>query len=423
MGWPSNHSGTIKTKSIKYVATTTTTSTKNPCVPSARALSPFCLFGFFTAVSAQVPSPAPTFSEPCHVCGDPDLIVDPHRTVMLSNETFLCTDVEEIAQANQFSPDQCTLLQGVVPHQCNCGPPVSQTENPSEAQNDFPTQAPSYTEPCFVCGDPELMIDPWRAVEIFDEVYTCAEVEEAFQGTQIFSPLECDFVVSRVKESCNCRSPLSEPSAPSPTPAMPVATTTPTPALPSLQPPTSSPTDSPVEDVAESSVLSSESSVLSSGTLIFLYVLAVAVFLSTVLLCWKRSIVARSSRKGGPAGIPDLEAGIDTSPAVQNGGGSYATTAASTTVSTAASRGRSEKNNEEDDSRLHSTRASTNSAAVASRQSRDPSPSSLRRGSRSSARSASGEGSYNPNVKDQCRSVRFSQREPVLVEAIPIDEN
>jgi len=376
-------------------------------------LSPLCLIGHFTSVPAQAPSPAPTFSEPCHVCGDPDLTVDPLLSVMLSNETFLCSDVELAAQANLFSPDECNLLQTLVPNQCNCG--LSQTETAA------PSPAPSYTEPCFVCGDPALMVDPTLAVDINDEVYTCADVEDAFQGTQIFSPLECDFLVSRVTESCNCRSSLSEPPVASPAPVMPATTSSPARATPSLRPPTLSPTDSPVSSNKPPSII-----------VYVLSALAVVSIGAGALFCWKRSTAAKNpSRKSGP----DLETSIDPSPTdrhgpskphagpsnlhtVQSRGGSSTFATAS-----APSGGGGEEKREDDDTRSRSTRASIDPTGIASRHVRRPSLPSPHRGPESSSRPSApfDDGSYMPSAKDQCRSVAVNQREPVMVEAIPID--
>lgn len=70
-------------------------------------------------------SPAPTFMDVCHVCGDPDLVVTvPNATIAFRGQSFTCEQVELGGLERSIHPDLC--LETIVPlvtETCDCQPP------------------------------------------------------------------------------------------------------------------------------------------------------------------------------------------------------------------------------------------------------------------------------------------------------------
>ena len=367
---------------------------------------------FIQSVSAQIaggetpaPSPlpetsSPTFTETCYVCGDANLVVDRSGTVSLGDDTFQCTDIEAFGLARLASPLFCDVLMLAAMETCSCAPRPAVTAAPTPAPAGgttsstlaptitfAPTLAPSFSEPCYVCGDPDLFVDPTRTVTLGEDTFTCADVEEEFNGSQVFSPSECDLLAQLIFQDCRCMS-LTQPTE------APVA----------AAPPKGS---DEVQQTASS----------SSGPNSAIYALAALVLIpigiGVYCFCWKRqrSKATGSKKDGLPALYTSDDVGVNTT--------QHKHPQAQPDIRTP----RSSSSNEVD-TRLHSRK--TEQEAQASKRSRrisarDPPSSPSSSAPRSSQRPSAGV--YMPSAKDQCRTVIGNAGEPIMVEAVPIPMN
>jgi len=182
-----------------------------------------------TVVSEPTTTVPPTYSEPCFLCGDPELSVEPTLEIEVQGQLFSCGEVEETAQSGQVSPEECVAAIPVVVAGCNCTistpPSMLPTAPPTTASSSpQPTNSlsPTYTEPCYVCGDPELSVDPTLEIEFAGQLFPCAALEETAQSGQV-SPEECVAAIPVVVEGCNCTMGTNETSMPSGSTVSPVS--------------------------------------------------------------------------------------------------------------------------------------------------------------------------------------------------------
>jgi len=363
---------------------------------------------FIQPVPAQIaggetpaPSPlpetsSPTFTEICYVCGDANLAVNTSGTVSLGDDIFQCTDIQAFGLARLASPLFCDVLMLAAMETCGCAPRPTVTAAPAPAPaggttsstlaptiTSPPTLAPSFSEPCYVCGHPDLFVDPTRTVTLGEDTFTCADVEEEFNGSQVFSPSECALLTQLIFQDCRCMS-LTEPTE------APVAP--------------ESPKDSDeVQQTASS----------SSGPNSAIYALAALVLIpigiGVYCFCWKReSSKSTGSKKDGfPASYSgdDVNTTQHTHPQAQP---DIRTT-------------RSSSSNKVD-TRQHSRKTKQEKAQASKRSrrisTRDPPSSPTSPSPRSSQRPSAG--AYMPSTKDQCRTVIGNAGEPIMVEAVPI---
>lgn len=184
-------------------------------------------------------TPFPTYAEICYVCNDPDLTVTPGLTTTIDDVEYSCELVEEFGLDRLAGGTFCQLLTLLVPKDCNC---VPREGGGLPAMSAAPSSSPTYSEPCYVCGDPESRVDPDRTVTIGDEVRSCENVQILMESTQVASPLECNILSDLVADSCNCQSP--ETSTPVATPTTDSTTSSPVASVvipPTTPPPPPSP--------------------------------------------------------------------------------------------------------------------------------------------------------------------------------------
>ena len=157
---------------------------------------------------------SPTFTDVCYVCGgDPSLAVDPSLDVAIGEDVFDCGVVELFGLTRLASPDFCQILELLVPTSCNCSPIAPPTPSPAGGATGG-TSAPTFvSEPCDVCGDPDLFVDPTRTVMIGEDTFTCAEVEDNFQEPGLFTSDACALLVQLVMVQCGCMNPDVNPDS------------------------------------------------------------------------------------------------------------------------------------------------------------------------------------------------------------------
>ena len=215
------------------------------------------------------PTQSPTFTEPCYVCGEPTLFVDPSLSIDFGGSILMCGLVESYAQSGLVSPEVCASLQPLVLASCTCAPvpPPGLPQPPVAAPTARPVQPPSLltnTDPPSLLAGPivsaapapstqapfmanrsflllfflrqvrfQMLLQilpqlqhhllPTASIAMFAVVtltlllilisrsilrqrtFACVELEEL--GTnRLASALECDLFVQLVLESCNCTS-------------------------------------------------------------------------------------------------------------------------------------------------------------------------------------------------------------------------
>jgi len=260
------------------------------------------------------PTQSPTFTEPCYVCGEPTLFVDPSLSFDFAGSILTCSLVQSYAQSGLVSPEVCASLQPLVLVSCTCaltdppvaaptapprypvgsapaapapptpmGSPIPPSSSPTSTVPDAPTNtpaaptpSPSYSEYCYVCGgNPIFAVDPNLSVDFATTTFACVELEEL--GTnRLASALECDLFVQLVLESCNCTSNSAGGG-------LPTAAPTPTPV-------TGSPTLAPSKSTIESS---------GGGGSNGLYALSLFALIPFALgaFAWKRRRAQQSKRQ------------------------------------------------------------------------------------------------------------------------------
>jgi len=195
-----------------------------------------------TPVGTPVASPSeietafPTYTDICYVCNDEDLTVTPGLTTTIDDVEYSCELVEQFGLDRLAGGTFCQLLTLLVPKDCSCIP-----KGGGGLGTVAPSSAPTYSEPCYVCGDPESRVDADLMVTIGEEDLLCGQVQLIFDDSQIFSPLECSLLSDLVADSCNCQGP--ETSIPVTTPTTDSAVSAPM--APAVTSPTTSSTPPP----------------------------------------------------------------------------------------------------------------------------------------------------------------------------------
>ena len=166
------------------------------------------------------PTPAPTLGVICYVCGDENKEVTDGLMFSYEGEMFPCEKLEQLALGQTFSEIACLGARAFA-LDCGCVNVTSPT-NPPVAPPVDSTLSPSYSSPCFVCGDADLSVDPSKTVEIGNEVRPCVDVQVEYETSQQVSPFECRILFEEVTKSCNCGAnpaptilvpPVSSPTA------------------------------------------------------------------------------------------------------------------------------------------------------------------------------------------------------------------
>jgi len=148
--------------------------------------------------STTVGTSFPTASEPCYVCGDSSLSVQPDLTVMIGDEEYACGDLELAGELRLFGDDLCPLVTALVTSDCGCTPggstgaPTGQTvapvTTPVTAPPTEPTGAPTDNAQQLDCsfqGDVDLRGDGsllLRSVIDPDSETVTIELEYAGEG-------------------------------------------------------------------------------------------------------------------------------------------------------------------------------------------------------------------------------------------------
>jgi len=91
------------------------------------------------------------------------------------------------------------------------------------------TSSPTYSEECFLCGDPNLFVDPTLSFFLEGEEILCSDAELAAQNFLV-SPEECVVGTELVLANCNCQPAVDRSNT-----TMPVVTET-TPPAPTAMP-------------------------------------------------------------------------------------------------------------------------------------------------------------------------------------------
>jgi len=91
------------------------------------------------------------------------------------------------------------------------------------------TSSPTYSEECFLCGDPNLFVDPNLSFVLEGEEILCSDAELAAQNFLV-SPEECVVGTELVLANCNCQPAVDRSNT-----TMPVVTET-TPPAPTAMP-------------------------------------------------------------------------------------------------------------------------------------------------------------------------------------------
>lgn len=374
-------------------------------------------------------TPFPTASEPCYVCGDPSLTVQPDLTTMLGDDEFSCGDLELAGLLRLFGSDTCPALQILVTSDCNCGTEQLPAPAPTPAPSLSPTvdtPYPTASEPCYVCGDPSLTVQRDLTTMLGDDEFSCRDLELAGQ-LRLFGSDTCPALQILVTSDCGCApdgptvAPLSSPTTPdTPAPTYSDGDAPPTPRGPPA-------TEAPVKIVVEE----------SSGGGAALYALAALALLpiaAGLFVYFKRKNTADESNKQSPVQNP-------VAPAVEGSGPSGPSAPAAPAPYqpsvTASLQTDDEYYNRPPPVAVASavsqstvsgwsgTASIPSHASAGSGQSHDPpaSPGGQTAPYASPPADARDSGDYLPDVKDQCRSVRAERvgAEAIVVSnAVPV---
>jgi len=344
--------------------------------------------------------------------------VDPSLDVAIGEEVFDCGTVELFGLGRLANPDFCQILELLVPTSCNCSRSPNAPPTPSPAGGATGgTSAPTFvSEPCDVCGDPDLFVDPTRNVMIGEDTLPCGVVEDSFQEPGLFTPDACAIVVQLVAAQCGCMNPDDSAAAPTLAPVANVPTV---------------PTEPMPEDVNRSS--SGDSSSFNAAYLASLAVIPIVGIGLFVYFKQRKSKRAAGDAKQ-PVAVSEVNAG--SSPPVNEEEPDVFYPPPTAPAATRARRineppstaSASASASEEDYHR------STAEASASSGRSRGPGASYYSGKSDSGAAAdlrASGRsdtGGYLPDTKDQCRSVALGNRgenappDTVIVEAVAVPD-
>jgi len=421
--------------------------------PSPAAPSSFNVSDTPPSPSPAVETAFPTASEPCYVCGDSSLSVQPGLTTTFGGEEYSCGDLELAGQLRLFGEDTCPLVTLLATSDCNCSPDgvPSPAPSPAPSQSPLETPFPTASEICYVCGDSSLSVQPGLTTTFGGEEYSCGDLELTGQ-LRFFGEDTCPVVTLLATSDCGCTSddpteaPVSAPTTPdasaptisSPTVDAPVAVPTPLPPPPTPR----GFTEAPVESVVD------KSSGGGGGALYALAALALLPIGAGLFVYCKREDTAGGSKKQNPVRNPSAseveEGNGPNAPANAQTSAPYhrpadpsdtaslrtddehpyhappvavASIVSQSTLSEWSGAGSTPSQNDH----LH---RSVGEASAGSGQSHDPPASSTSKKTApyaSPPASLQSAGNYLPDVKDQCRSLAAETGEAIVVsDAVPV---
>lgn len=177
------------------------------------------------ASPTALPSPYPTYSESCLVCGSDSKVSLPDHIISVDGGSGTCGDLELDGLNGYIAPSLCNDAKVIALMECGCsvpGPvPSSSTFVPTI------TSFPTYAEECNLCIE-----DGWEVTNLSAEVHaageaaTCQELQEIIHN-RLFPPELCLLAQQGAAEVCGC-APTSPAMGPALTTLAPTSTASPT---------------------------------------------------------------------------------------------------------------------------------------------------------------------------------------------------
>jgi len=193
----------------------TTLLVTNDC-NCAPAISPVGITPVTSPKAArEIETAFPTYTDVCYVCNnDPDLTVTSGLLVTVADVEFSCEIVEQIGLDRLAGGTFCQLLTTLVLRDCNCVPRGGlATAAPSQSPT-VETPFPTASEPCYVCGDSSLSVQPTLTTMLGEDEFSCGDLE-LFGQLRLFGDDTCPLVTLLVTSDCGC-TPNGRTEAPAP---------------------------------------------------------------------------------------------------------------------------------------------------------------------------------------------------------------